>query len=69
MRSRGLTESWRADCCMISEGGLEERLRLTRGFIWHTLCELAVAGFRVLGSHARQIESQRDFGLHLLDGL
>ena len=69
MKSRGLTESWRAGFCMFSEGGLEESLRLTRGFIWHTLCEPAAAGFRDLGSHARQIESRRDFGLHLLDGL
>ena len=65
MRSRGSTESWRAGFCMFSKGESAESLRLTRGFRWHTLCELAVAGFRDLGSHARQIESRRGFGLHL----
>ena len=50
---------------MFVEGVLADSLRLTRGFRWHTLCELAVAGFRDLGSHARQIESRRGSGLHL----
>lgn len=58
---RGSRESWRAGFCRFAEGKvsgivyIHNKLRKQ-----HTLCERAAAGFRDLGSHARQIGSRRD---------
>lgn len=66
MMLRGWRESWRADFCMFAEGKvsgiiyIHNRLRKQ-----HTLCEPAAAGFRDLGSHARQIGSRRGSESHL----
>ena len=57
-----------ASCCLyVCEGRENQRQRLeyTGGQRWHTFCERAAAGFRDLGSRARQIGSRRGSESHL----